>query len=163
MLIRVRSRKRRNKLKPVWDLILVENLTSVFSQLFACVHMNWGKMKLSQYEFRISHFDWNKILKRHEIFMWTKFTQSEMNKRRLVGYCFQCACAFETHCGFGFHIDHFDRNELGNKVSCKYYPSRFEMQPKWNVIWAELVFTQAWNLNSVWVLFHSHVNELLSP
>ena len=25
---------------------LVENLTSVFSQLFICVHMNWGEMKL---------------------------------------------------------------------------------------------------------------------
>ena len=34
------------KLKPVWNFILVENLTSVFSQLFTCVHMNWGEMKL---------------------------------------------------------------------------------------------------------------------
>ena len=28
------------------NFILVENLTSVFSQLFTCVHMNWGEMKL---------------------------------------------------------------------------------------------------------------------
>ena len=44
--LRVRSYERRNELKPVWDFILVENLTSVFSQLFTCVHMNWGEMKL---------------------------------------------------------------------------------------------------------------------
>ena len=50
-----------------------------------------------------------------------------MNKRRIVGYCFQCACAFETRCGFGCHINHFDRNELGDKVSCEHCPSRFEM------------------------------------
>ena len=44
--LRVRSHERRNELKPVWDFISVENLTSVFSQLFTCVHMNWGEMKL---------------------------------------------------------------------------------------------------------------------
>ena len=44
--LRVHSHERRNELKPVWDLILVENSTSVFSQLITCVHMNWGQMKL---------------------------------------------------------------------------------------------------------------------
>ena len=43
---RVRSHERRNELKPLWDFISVENLTSVFSQLFTFVHMNWGEMKL---------------------------------------------------------------------------------------------------------------------
>ena len=46
MTLRVRSHERRNELKPVWDFISVENLISVFSQLFTCVHMNWSKMKL---------------------------------------------------------------------------------------------------------------------
>ena len=44
--LRVSSHERRNELKPVWDFIWVENLTSVFSQLFTFVHMNWGEMKL---------------------------------------------------------------------------------------------------------------------
>ena len=44
--IRVHSHERRNELKPVWDFISVENLTSVVSQLSTCVHMNWGEMKL---------------------------------------------------------------------------------------------------------------------
>ena len=36
---RVRSHERRNELKPVRDLISVEHLTLVFSQLFTCVQM----------------------------------------------------------------------------------------------------------------------------
>ena len=35
-----------------------------------------------------------------------------MNKRRLVGCCVYCARAFETQCGYGFYIGHFDRNEI---------------------------------------------------
>ena len=46
VLLRVRSHERRNELKLVWDSISVENLTLAFSQLFTCVHMNWGEMKL---------------------------------------------------------------------------------------------------------------------
>ena len=38
------------------------------------------------------------------------------NKRRLVGYCAQCAYAFETSCGYGFHIGHFDINEISFRV-----------------------------------------------
>ena len=34
---------------------------------------------------------------------------------------------------------------------------RFEMQPKWNFIWTELVFTPVWNLKPVWVHFAPHV------
>ena len=37
---------------------------------------------------------------------------------------------------------------------------RFEMQPKWNFMWTELVFTPVWNLKPVWVHFSSHVNVL---
>ena len=43
--LRVHSHERRNELKPEWDFISVENLTSLFSQFFICVHMNWGEMK----------------------------------------------------------------------------------------------------------------------
>ena len=46
--IRVLSHESRNELKPVWDFISVENLTSLFSQLVPCVHMSWGKTKLKQ-------------------------------------------------------------------------------------------------------------------
>ena len=44
--VRVHSHERRNELKAVRDFISVENLASVFSQLFTRVHMNWGEMKL---------------------------------------------------------------------------------------------------------------------
>ena len=44
--IRVVSHKGRNELKLVWDFMSVENLTSMFSQLFTCIHMNWGEIKL---------------------------------------------------------------------------------------------------------------------
>ena len=35
-----------------------------------------------------------------------------MNKRRLVGFCHYCTCAFETQCKYGFYISHFDRNDI---------------------------------------------------
>ena len=38
--------KQRNELKPIWEFISAENLSSVFSELFICVHMNWGEMKV---------------------------------------------------------------------------------------------------------------------
>ena len=44
--VRVHSHERRNEPKAVRDFISVENLASVFSQLFTRVHMNWGEMKL---------------------------------------------------------------------------------------------------------------------
>ena len=46
VILRKRSRERRNELKLVWDFVSIENLTSLFSQPFTCVHMNWGEMKL---------------------------------------------------------------------------------------------------------------------
>ena len=69
---------------------------------------------------------------------------------------------------YGFHIGHFDRNEISFRV-IKYVSttrnerpttsikisSRFEMQPKWNFMWTELVFTPVWNLKPVWVHFVS--------
>ena len=39
--------------------------------------------------------------------------------------------------------------------------SCFEMQPKWNFMWIELVSTPVWNPKPVWVYFASHVNVLL--
>ena len=37
--LRIRTHESRNELKPVWDFILIENLTSVPCQLFTCVHI----------------------------------------------------------------------------------------------------------------------------
>ena len=40
-----------------------------------------------------------------------------MNKRRFVECCDKGTCGFETRCGYGFHIDHFDRNEISFRVT----------------------------------------------
>ena len=39
-------------------------------------------MKLNRYGFHIGDFDQKEILNQHEIFIWRKFTRSEMNKHR---------------------------------------------------------------------------------
>ena len=93
--------------------------------------------------------------------VWTKFTRSEMNKCRLIGYCVWWACVFETHYGYGFHIGHFDWNKISFLV-IKYYVNTtqnktsmlsiktFERQPKWNVMWRDLVFSPVLNLKPTW-------------
>ena len=56
---RVCSHERRNEL--IWnDFISVENLTSVFSQLFTCVQVNWGGMKLKTLRISYRSF-WQKL------------------------------------------------------------------------------------------------------
>ena len=52
--------------------------------VFTWIAAKWNS---NQHEFDICHFDRNEISNRHEVFMWTKFTRSEMNRRRLVEYC----------------------------------------------------------------------------
>ena len=61
--IRELSHERQNELKPVWDFISIENLASVFSQLFTCVHMNWGEIKLKTVwiSYRLFWRKWNFI------------------------------------------------------------------------------------------------------
>ena len=57
--VRVCSHERRNEL--IWnDFISVENLTSVFSQLFTCVQVNWGGMKLKTLRISYRSF-WQKL------------------------------------------------------------------------------------------------------
>ena len=110
--LRVLWHERRNELKPVWDFISVENLTAVFSQLFTCVYMNCGKMKLKT----VWIWYWS---------IWPKWNfkpawdfhvniiyRDKTNKCWLIGFCHYCTCAFETQCGYGFHISHFDRNDI---------------------------------------------------
>ena len=50
--------------------------------VFTCIGAKWNS---NWYGFHIGHFDRNEISNQYEIFMWTKFTWSEMSKRRLVG------------------------------------------------------------------------------
>ena len=99
------------------------------SSLLVCTWIE-AKWNSNRYGFHIRHLDQNEISNWHAIFMWTKFTRSEMNKRKLVGYCFWWACAFETHCGY------FDRNEICLRMSIK-ISGRFEIQLKWNVMSTE--------------------------
>ena len=124
----------RGEMNSVWNFISVENLSPVFSQPLSCVHMNWGKMKLKPLWIYFGHFNRNEISSRHEIFMLTKFTRSEMNKCRHFEYSIYWAYVCEIHCGYGFHNSHFDRNIghfdryiiSGDEISRKHYP-------KWNV------------------------------
>ena len=52
--------------------------------VFTWIEAKWNS---KSYGFHIGNFDRNDVSNWHGISMWTKFTQSEMNKRRLVGYC----------------------------------------------------------------------------
>ena len=71
--------------------------TLVFSHLFTCIHINWGKLKIKLVW--ISYWSlWLMKFQTSDIFMRTKFTQSKMNKRGFFGYCISCACAFESQC-----------------------------------------------------------------
>ena len=46
-----------------------------------------AKWNSKRYGFHTSHFDRNEISNRRDIFMWTQFTQNEINKRRLARCC----------------------------------------------------------------------------
>ena len=81
----------------------VENL----SQLFNCVHMNWGKTKLKPVWVSYRTFsNW------HEIFMWTKFTWSKMN--HLILHLMHM-CVWDSLWVL-FHCSHFDRNKISFQV-----------------------------------------------
>ena len=58
-----------------------------------------------------------------------------------------------------FRVIKYHVNTTGNEMSIK-ISDRFEMQPKWNFMWTELVFTPVWNFKPVWFHFASHVNVL---
>ena len=163
--LRVRSRERRNELKRVWDFISVEYLTLVFPQLvFTWIEAKWNS---NQYGFQIRHFDRNEISNRYEIFMWTKFTRSEMNKRktrwilRLTRMCVWNSLPVLFHCG------HFDRNEIWFQVK-KYHvdttrsetPAHVHQNIKsfWNA--AEMKRHVNRTRFHAWVHFASHVNVL---
>ena len=115
-----------NELKPARDFILFENLTLMLIQFFTCVQMNGGKTKLNLVRISYQPFDRNEISNWHEIFMWTKFTQSKMNKHThwillLMGICVKLIAGVISLSSI-WQIWNFI---LGDKISCKYYP-------KWN-------------------------------
>ena len=83
----------------------------MFSQLFTCVPMNWGKMKLKT--------------------VWVSYLLILTETKFQTGLRFSCERnlpetkwisadsldgAFKTQCGYRFHIGHFDRNEISFRV-----------------------------------------------
>ena len=95
----------------VWDF------TMVLSQLFAVSTWIEAKWNWNQYGFHIGHFNLNEISNRHEILMWTKFTQSEMNvhvRLKLIAGVISLRSFWQK------------RNFIsGDTISCRHYP-------KWN-------------------------------
>ena len=95
-----------NELKPARDFILFENLTLMLIQFFTCIQMIGGKTKLNLVWISYQPFDRNEISNWHEIFMGTKFIQSEMNKHtHLILLLMGIMC--ETHCRCYFIVINF--------------------------------------------------------
>ena len=113
MHIRVRSYERWNELKSVWDFISVENLTSVFSQLVTCVHMNWGEMKLNGMDFILV------ILTEMKLQTSMRFScEHNLPEKKWIS-ADSLDIAFDAHVRLklnGFHIGHFDKNEISFRV-----------------------------------------------
>ena len=111
--IRVRSYERWNELKPVWDFISVENLTSVFSQLFTCVHMNWGEMKLNGMDFI------SVILTKMKLQTSMRFScEHNLPEKKWIS-AESLDIAFDAHVRLKlnvFHIGHFDKNKISFRV-----------------------------------------------
>ena len=116
--------------------------------VFIWIEVKWNS---KWYRYYIGHLDQNEISNRHEILIWTEFTRNEMNKCRVIGYCVQCACAFETHCRYRFHIGHFGRNKISFR-GIKYHASSF--------LWTEFVLMLVWNLKQVWFYIAFHERTL---
>ena len=117
----------------------------MFSQLFTWIEVNWGetinwgwgwnyelrltwievKLISNQYRFHIGHFDRNEVSNRHEIFIWTKFTRSEINKRKLVGYCFNTHVRLKLIAGVISLRSFWQKWNFisGDKILCRHYPT----------------------------------------
>ena len=132
----------------VEDFILVENLTSVFSQPFIFVHMNWGEMKVKLIWISNQSFwpKWNCKL------AWDFHVNKIYPKRNELAQAIWILSLTRTyarnslrvlfHCGHKIKIKiKFDRNKISfcDKVSYKRYPKwrksiklsgRLEIQPK---------------------------------
>ena len=153
-----------NELKLVQDFISVESLTLLFSHLVIYAHMNWGETKLKTvYMHFISDMIISVILTKMKFQTGTWFSCQQnlpkikwiTNKHRLL--CLMCMSIWNSLQGMRdeFQIVHFDRNEisfcLGDKIwSCKHYlkwnvhikiSGCFEMQPKWNFICEQDLFS----------------------
>ena len=61
--------------------------------VFTWIEAKWNAKR---YGFHIGHFDRNQISNRHEIFMWTKFIQSEMNKILRWIFCLMWTCVWNS-------------------------------------------------------------------
>ena len=126
--MRVRSHERRNELKPEWDFISVENLTLVFSQLFTCVHMNWGEMKLKTVWISYRSF-WPKVnLKAawdfHVNIIYAK--RNEYAQTRWMLRLMRMSVWNSMQVRISSRSFWQKRNFIsGDKISCKHYP-------KWN-------------------------------
>ena len=164
--LRVRSHERRNDLKPAWDFISVENLTLVFNQFFTCVHMNWDGIKLKPVW--ISYWSF-----------WPKWNfkpawdlpEAKWIRAGSLDIVFNAHVHLKLMAGvipllsfwqkWSFILG--DKMRTLPKMKCLRMSikisGRFEMQPKWNIIWTELVFTPVWKLKPIWVHFASHFSH----
>ena len=127
--LRVLSHERRSELKPVWDFIKVENLTSVFSQLSSCIHMNWSEMKLKTVWILYWSF-WPKWNFKPAWDFHVNIIYPKRNKQAQTRWMLRLMrmCVWNSMPEWISYRSFWQKWNLisGNKILCKHYP-------KWNV------------------------------
>ena len=146
---RVCSHERRNEVKPAWDFISVENLTSVFSQLFTCVRMNWGEMNLKT--------------------VWMFQTQTRWMLHLICMGVWNSMRVYISYRSFwqkwiSFQVIKYPVNTTRNEMPTHVHEN---IRSFWNSVKTKFHVNRTcfhaglWNLKTVWVHFASRVNALL--
>ena len=126
--------------------------------LFTWIEAKWNSKR---YGFHIGHFHRNEISNWHEIFMWA---QTRWMLRLMRMCVWNSRRVWISYRPLWQKLNFIIMQTLP-EMECLHMSIKilgpFEMQPKWNFMWTELVFTLVWSLKPVWVYVASHVNVLL--
>ena len=84
----------------------------VQSTLYLCLHELWQNETQNGMDLILVNLTEMKFQTGMRFSCEHNLPETKTNKCWLVGFCHYCTCAFETQCGYGFHISHFDRNDI---------------------------------------------------